>query len=380
MIQFKHITQVLFHEKFVKKIVAYGLLMLLFYFLQNITLLFFLTFIFGYLIFSVGVFFKTKFDNIIDVFFQSKSTKKLLKQAFSLNVIIIIQYIGIFILLFLLVSQILPQLIKELYELSKSLPFLQNEIQNVTDRLEEVRLFNTELWGSITQIVSEQDIQVVKDILVRLRDVGRIFLEVFLALILSIVFIFDRERVIHYFSAIKHSNFKFLYEEYELIFERWVKSFGLIIKAQSLIALTNSILTTLGLSIIWYVYGSGFPFILSLALLVLVFGFVPVLGTFLSSVPLIIIAFLYVWWLNAAFTVVALVVIVHAIEAYYLNPKIFSSFLELPVSLTFLILIVSEYFLWMAGLLVGVSLFYFIVGLISDTDNLIWKTRKKSEK
>ncbi len=378
--QLKQITQVLFHEKFVKKIVAYGILILLFYFLQNITLLLFLTFIFWYLIFSVGVFFKAKFDYFVNIIFSSKSTKKLLKDAFSLNVIIILQYVILFILLFIFFSQVLPQLIKELYELSKSLPFLQNEIQNITDRLEEVRLFNTELGGSITQIVSDQDIQVMKDILVKLRDVGRIFLEVFMALMLSIVFIFDREKVVHYFGAIKNSNFRFLYEEYELIFERGLKSFGLIIKAQSIIALTNSILTTIGLSIIGYVYGDGFPFILSLALLVFIFGFVPVLGTFLSSIPLILIAFLYVWGLNAALTVVALVVIVHAIEAYYLNPKIFSSFLELPVSLTFLILIISEYFLWMAWLLVWVSLFYFIVGLISDTDELIGKTKKKTVK
>jgi predicted PurR-regulated permease PerM len=43
-----------------------------------------------------------------------------------------------------------------------------------------------------------------------------------------------------------------------------------------------------------------------------------------------------------------LIAIVHIIEAYYLNPKIVSSFLELPVSLTFIILIVSEHFFGLA--------------------------------
>jgi predicted PurR-regulated permease PerM len=42
--------------------------------------------------------------------------------------------------------------------------------------------------------------------------------------------------------------------------------------------------------------------------------------------------------------ILLLIAIVHIIEAYYLNPKIVSSFLELPVSLTFIILIVSEHF------------------------------------
>jgi len=43
-------------------------------------------------------------------------------------------------------------------------------------------------------------------------------------------------------------------------------------------------------------------------------------------------------------TIVMLIIIIHMIEAYYLNPKIVSSFLEVPVSLTFIILIISEHF------------------------------------
>ncbi len=375
----KKIGAIITHKKFLKKLAAYLLLILAFYVLQDILLVFFLTFIFGYLIFSLWEFFKSKIDRFFDVLFQTKDYKRLFKQAFSLNVIIIIEYILLFLFFLVLFSQVLPQLIRELYDLSKTMPFLQNEIQNITDRLEEIRLFNTELWGSITQIITEQDIQVVKDILLRLKSVWTVFVEVFLSLILSIVVIFDREKILHYFSGMKKSSFKFLYEEYDLIFERGLKSFWLILKAQSMIAFTNAILTTIGLFIIGFVYGTWFPFILSLALMVFVLWFVPVLGTFLSSIPLVLIAYLYVGWINAALTVVALVFIVHTIEAYYLNPKIFSSFLELPVSLTFIILIVSEHFLWIAGLLIGVSLFYFIVWVLADADSMISKTKKKVE-
>jgi len=75
--------------------------------------------------------------------------------------------------------------------------------------------------------------------------------------------------------------------------------------------------------------------------------------------------------------VLLLVGIVHTIEAYYLNPKIISNFLELPVSMTFIILIISEHFFGIAGLLVGVSLFYFIIGLLRDVDKVFTKTHKK---
>jgi predicted PurR-regulated permease PerM len=328
------------------------------------------------MIYSLGEFLKQKIDNFFEVFVEKNKTKKLLETAFSLNIILFIIYISFGIALIFFLSQVLPHLLKELYDLSKTMPFLQNEIQNITDKLEEIRRLNSDLGGSLTQIMTDQDIKVMMDMFARVKTVWWIFLQVLLGVVLSIVFIFDREKVLHYLKKIKKSNFRFLYEEYELIFEKGVKSFGIIIKAQSMIALTNALLTMFGLWIVWIVYGNGFPFILSLGLLVFILWFVPVLGTFLSSIPLIIIAYLYVGGLNAALTIVALIVIIHAIEAYYLNPKIFSSFLELPVSLTFLILIVSEHFFGIVGLLIWVSSFYFIVSLLWDTDKLISESKK----
>jgi predicted PurR-regulated permease PerM len=367
----------LLHKRFLKKVLAYTILVLFFVIFQHLLLIFFIAFIFAYLIYSLGNIIKDKIDDSLSLFFEKKKTRKLLETAFSLNIIFFIIYIAFWITLLFFLSQVLPQLIVELYDLSKTLPFLQQDIQNITSRLEEIRNFNTQIGGSITQIFSQQDLQVILDVYTRVKAVGGIFLQVLLWIILSIVFLFDREKVLHYLKKIKKSHFRFLYEEYELIFERGVKSFGIIIKAQSIIALVNSILTMLGLWIVGLVYGNGFPFILSLWLLVFILGFVPVLGTFLSSVPLIIIAYLYVGWINAALTIVALVVIIHAIEAYYLNPKIFSSFLELPVSLTFLILIVSEHFMGVLGLLIGVSVFYFVIWVLSDTNDLISDSSKR---
>jgi hypothetical protein len=60
-----------------------------------------------------------------------------------------------------------------------------------------------------------------------------------------------------------------------------------------------------------------------------------------------------------------------------LNPKIVSSFLELPVSLTFIILIVSEHFFWLAWLLVWISLFYFSIWLIKDFNKMLDEKKKK---
>jgi hypothetical protein len=86
-----------------------------------------------------------------------------------------------------------------------------------------------------------------------------------------------------------------------------------------------------------------------------------------------------VGWVNAVIAVVLLVAIVHAVEAYYLNPKIVSSFIEVPVSLTFIILLVSEHFMWFAWLLIWISIFYLGIELLADIDKIISKTKIKLE-
>jgi len=61
-------------------------------------------------------------------------------------------------------------------------------------------------------------------------------MNIILSLILSFIFIIDRQKVKKYFLQVKESNFGFLYKEYKVIIDRIVSSFGLIFKAQSMIA------------------------------------------------------------------------------------------------------------------------------------------------
>jgi predicted PurR-regulated permease PerM len=72
-----------------------------------------------------------------------------------------------------------------------------------------------------------------------------------------------------------------------------------------------------------------------------------------------------------------MIIFTTAFEVYFLNPKIVSSLFKLPVSLTFVILFVSEQFFGIAGLLIWVSLFYFIISLLGDFDKIISHSQKK---
>lgn len=69
--------------------------------------------------------------------------------------------------------------------------------------------------------------------------------------------------------------------------------------------------------------------------------------------------------------------IIHAIEAYVLNPKFMSSKTELPIFYTFLVLLVAEHFLGTWGLIVGVPIFTFLLDVI-DVKSVKKKDKNES--
>ncbi|MDD5213739.1 MAG: AI-2E family transporter [Candidatus Gracilibacteria bacterium] len=374
---FKKILHLLFSKAFMQKFIAYFLLVAFFYIFSDFLGIFFLTFIFSYLFFALGNFLKEKYDLMLDRLCAVEKRRIFLKKFFNINIIIILEYLIFVSVLFFAIYDIVPRLTKELSEIPRHIPILADQISSITSKLNEIRTFNTQIGGNIEQMFSSQNYAIAIQIYENLKKAGGVLLQLILALILSYVFISDRSKLGHYLEGIKKSNFRFLYEEYSVILEKISRSFGLVFKAQAIIATANTILTIAGLILIGFFFPHHFPYILTLGIFVFLLSFIPVLGTFISSIPLIIIAYTMVGGVNAIIAVVLLVAIVHAVEAYYLNPKIVSSFIEVPVSLTFVILLVSEHFMGFAGLLIGISIFYLGIELLTDIDKIISKTRMK---
>lgn len=377
-IEVKKISKMFLTKKFIKKIIAYLVLILFFYVFSDFLFIFFLTFIFAYLFSSLWNYLKKNIDDIIDELVSKHKLKKIIKKIISINAIVLFEYIILILIIIFTLSNVLPKIVDELASLPDKFPFIKNEVDNVVVKLQDLIAFNTELWWSITEVVNTQDINIVFDIFNKLKSAWIIFFKIVLSIILSYVFIVDKEKLKKYFLRIKDSNFSFFYHEYEDFFKRIVKSFWLIFKAQALIALTNTILTAIWLYFIWIIYNGWviFPYFITLIIIVFVCGFIPVLWTFLSSLPILFIGY-NLWWFTTIIALLLLILLIHMIEAYYLNPKIVSSFLNLPVSLTFVILIVSEHLFWIAWLLIWVSLFYFFEWLLIDADKWIdeitWK-------
>ncbi|EUJ58992.1 hypothetical protein MCOL2_07072 [Listeria fleischmannii FSL S10-1203] len=197
----------------------------------------------------------------------------------------------------------------------------------------------------------------VEFVIASLSGIGAIGMSFFLALILSLFFSLEKERVTKFTAQFFTSKIGFIFKDFAYFGQKFVATFGVVLEAQLLIALVNTIITTTAL------YLMHFPQLLSLSIMVFVLGMIPVAGVIISCIPLAIIAY-STGGFTDVFYILLTVVIVHVIETYVLNPKLMSSKTDLPVFYTFIVLIFSEAFFGVWGLIVGIPVFVFILDIL----------------
>ncbi len=369
-----YIIKLVFNKYFFYKIFAIGLLLIFFYGFREFFYLFLITFFFAYLFLSLGEAISNFLLSIIE-YIKSNKLKTFLRSLFWIDAIILSLYIIFIALIIFAISGLLPKIIQELSSLPKSIPFLTDQVKIVLWKLEEVKNFNQDFQWTLQNLLTQSNWDIIVKFLWNIKSAGLILVEFVVSLILSYVFIIDRFKIQKYLEEIKGGNFAFLYHEYSVIFWKISRWFWMIFKAQSIISLVNTILTIIWLYIISFIHWwTSFPFIFTLAILVLIFWLIPVLGLFLSSIPILAIWFSY-WWLFAVFEIIIMITIIHIIEAYYLNPRIVSSYMELPISLTFVILVVSEQIFWMIWFLIWIPIFYIVIDFMKDFDHYVSKVK-----
>ncbi|SMF29407.1 AI-2E family transporter [Paenibacillus barengoltzii] len=190
-----------------------------------------------------------------------------------------------------------------------------------------------------------------------LTDIGEWSLNLFIAIVLSLFFLLEKEKVTNFTVQFRESKIGGLFKELEYFGRKFVQSFGKVIEVQFLIATVNAVLSTIFLWIL------GFPNLIALAIMIFLLGLVPVMGVIISLIPLCAIAFKIGGLIKIVYVLI-MVALVHAVETYFLNPKFMSNKTHLPIFFTFLILLVSEHFLGVWGLIVGVPIFIFLLDIV----------------
>jgi len=189
------------------------------------------------------------------------------------------------------------------------------------------------------------------DVLKKTMEIAFQFL---LSMIFSFLIVWDIPRLQKKVSALAEGGLHRFYEVIGPGLVMFCRLLGRAFQAQFFIALCNTGLTGIGLLFL----GLG-EWILPLIVIVFVCSFIPVLGVIISSVPIAITALIYKD-VNTMILALGLILIVHTLEAYVINPRIMGDMLHMHPVIVLLILLVGEHFAGVWGLLLGVPLTNFI--------------------
>ena len=99
----------------------------------------------------------------------------------------------------------------------------------------------------------------------------------------------------------------------------------------------------------------GIPGIPALALVVFVCSFVPIVGVYASTVPIFLVA-IQKGGILLGLGVIVMVSIVHVIEAYVLNPRIYGHHMKLHPLAVLIVLTLGGHLIGLWGLILGVPL------------------------
>lgn len=120
------------------------------------------------------------------------------------------------------------------------------------------------------------------------------------------------------------------------------------IRGQLLICLINGILTTIGMILL------GMNYAVTIGIIAAVCSLIPVFGTVISSIPAVLIAMTQSWLM--ALEVVGVILLIHLIEANFLNPKVMGHNVELHPAIILSALYIAEHYFGVVGLLLAVPL------------------------
>ena len=199
--------------------------------------------------------------------------------------------------------------------------------------------------------------------------IGHFSFNLFLALVLSFFIIVEKDKIKEFGERLENSKISFMYKYFMDYGGGFARTFGNVMRVQITIAFINMIISALLL------YIMGFPNIIGLAVMIFFLGLIPVAGVIISLIPLCTIAFM-IGGIIKVIQVIIMIIVVHAIEAYLLNPKLMANRVRLPVCFVFMILIVAEHYLKVWGLLIGVPIFIFLMVVLDVNYAVPAKTKK----
>jgi predicted PurR-regulated permease PerM len=186
--------------------------------------------------------------------------------------------------------------------------------------------------------------------------IGSAFL---LSLLFSFLIVLDLPNLARAARHLHDTRLQFLYDAVSENVFHFGRVLGRALEAQLMIAVVNTVLTAIGL------YFIGLPNLAFLSMVVFVCSFIPVAGVFISSLPICLTA-LTAGGLSDLLWSIGFITVIHMIEAYILNPRLYGAYLRMNPVVVLGILVISHHLFGAWGLILGVPVASYAVTYVID--------------
>jgi len=177
-----------------------------------------------------------------------------------------------------------------------------------------------------------------------------------LSLLFSFLIVLDLPRLRASVRSLETTKLRFIYRSVAGNIHDFSQVLGRALEAQLIIAIINSFLTAICI----YLLGLG-QHVAFLSVIVFFFSFFPVIGVFISSIPICLIA-LQTEGLQVMLLAILMITVIHIIEGYILNPRIYGSYMRINSVIVLIILTVGGKLFEFWGLLLGVPVCTYVFG------------------
>lgn len=174
-----------------------------------------------------------------------------------------------------------------------------------------------------------------------------------IGILFSFLVLYDYFRIREWARSLSSTRLRDFYLETAGPVLRLGRIVGEAFRAQIIIACVNTLLTSAGLLAL------DIHPVVVLATIVFFCGLVPVLGTFISSAPICLIAF-NTGGIDLTLMALAMITGVHILETYVLNPRVFSAVMRINPVLTLIILYLGHRIFGLWGVLLGVPVAVYV--------------------
>lgn len=284
------------------------------------------------------------------------------------KLIVIVVYVVILFLIYFAVTSYAPRIFAQFEELVKSVvAFYQHPPKGTNEVVEYLSGFFSK-YDITRQIKSGATL-----ILQSITTLGSFGISVLMALLLSFFFSIEKDRMLSFSKNFLNGPYAWFFQDIRYFAKIFVNTFGVVLEAQFLIAIVNTVLTSIGLMLM------KLPQIDSLVVMIFILSMIPVAGVIISAVPMSLIAYTDGGLKDVAY-ILLMLLLIHALESYVLNPKFMSNKTNLPIFYTFVVLFMSEHIFGTWGLIVGIPIFIFMLEVLGVTSVSEKKTNKITKK